>query len=110
MIGIIKIGSEEVGMTANAASPFLYRNIFHEDFLRETQKKDFDPAIMVKMGFVMAMQNAKPMSEVSKLTESAFYEWLAQFEPLDVMLASSDISNLYMGQTAQTSSPKKEGA
>lgn len=110
MIGIIKIGSEEVGMTANAASPFLYRNIFHEDFLRETQKKDFDPEIMVKMGFVMAMQNAKPMNEVSKLTESAFYEWLEQFEPMDVMMASGDISNLYMGQTVKTSSPKNEGA
>lgn len=110
MIGIIKIGSEEVGMTANAASPFLYRNIFHEDFLRETQKKDFDPEIMVKMGFVMAMQNAKPMSEVSKLTESAFYEWLEKFEPLDAIMASADISNLYMGQTAKTSSPKNEGA
>ena len=110
MIGIIKIGSEEVGMTANAASPFLYRNIFHEDFLRETQKKDFDPAIMVKMGFVMAMQNAKPMNEVSKLTESAFFEWLEQFEPLDAMMASGAISDLYMGQTVKTSSPKKKGA
>lgn len=110
MHGIIKIGSEDVGMTANAASPFIYRNIFHEDFLRETQKKDFDPAIMVKMGFVMAMQDKMQMTDMMKLTESAFFEWLEKFEPLDVMMASGDISNLYMGQTVKTSSPKNEGA
>lgn len=110
MNGIVKIGSVDVGMTANAASPFIYRQIFHEDFLRETQKKDFDPSIMVKMGFVMAMQDSKPMSELMKLKEESFYTWLEGFEPLDVMMASADISNLYMGQTVKTSDPKNEDA
>lgn len=110
MNGIVKIGSKDVGMSANAASPFIYRQIFHEDFLKETQKPEFDPSIMVKMGFVMAMQNEKTMAELMKLKEEAFYEWLEGFEPLDVMMASADISNLYMGQTVKTSSPKKQGA
>lgn len=109
MHGVVKIGSVEVGMTANAASPYLYKQIFHTDFLQETQKKDLDTSIFAQMGFIMAKQaETDKISELLKLNESAYIEWLIQFEPLALIEAANDIMNLYMGQTVTSSVPKNE--
>lgn len=109
MTGIVKIGSKEVGMTANAASPYLFKQIFHTDFLQETQKKDFDSSIVSQMGFVMAKQSeTSKTSELLKLNEIAYIEWLIQFEATDIISAADDILTLYMGQTLTSSVPKNE--
>lgn len=105
----IKIGSKTVGMLANAASPYLFKQIFKRDFLKESQAKEFDPSLIEMMGFVMAKQaETEQFSDLLKLNESAYFEWLAQFEPLDVLSAGTEISSLYMGQTLSTSVPKNE--
>ena len=33
MKGVVKIGWKDVGMVANAASPYIYKAIFKDDFL-----------------------------------------------------------------------------
>ena len=110
MYGKVKIGNTEIDMAANAASPYVYKSIFHEDFLVEVQKPEVSADIFQKMGFVMAMQaKESKLSELMKINEAAFYEWLSAFEPMAVLEASGEISNLYMGQTKKTSSPKKQG-
>ena len=38
MYGEIQIGSKKVGMLSNAASLYVYKNIFHEDFLKKLQE------------------------------------------------------------------------
>ena len=38
MRGVVKIGSVDVEMLANAASPILYRQVFKKDFLKNMQE------------------------------------------------------------------------
>lgn len=110
MFGVVKIGNKEVKMVANAASCYVYRQLFKEDFLLKAQEKTPDPDIFQKMGFVMAKQaETNKMSDLMKIPIDEYYEWLMQFEPLDVITAAGEISNLYMGQSEQLSVPKTEG-
>ena len=110
MQGTVKIGDKQIKMVANAASCYIYRNIFKEDFLIKAQDKNPEPDIFQKMGFVMAKQaETNKMSELMNITIDDFYEWLVQFHPLDVLMAAGDISNIYMGQTTGLSHPKQKG-
>lgn len=106
---IITIGDKDMELVANAASPYLYKQIFHEDFLREIQKPDPDVDIIQKMGYVMNMQAALSTAEILKLNEATYIEWLLQFEPLDIINAGEDIMKTYYGQTKGTSVPKRKG-
>ena len=109
MKGTIKLGVNDVEMVANAASPFIYRSIFKEDFLAKTQEENPDAGIIQKMGFVMVNQaKTGKMSELLSLTYDDFLEWLTQYDPLDLIEASGDISDLYMAQTKTLSNPKEK--
>ncbi len=107
MRGNVTIGSKDVGMFANAASPKIYRMVFHKDFLRECQKADVDTDILTEMGFIMAMQNDKPLTECTKLTEEDYLLWLEQFDPMDTLEASDAIFDLWQSQTKSIAVPKK---
>ena len=110
MKGIVKIGSKEVGMVANAASPYIYKQVFHEDFLKKLQDKDPETDIFQKMGYIMAKQDELAnLSDLMKLTEEGFFEWLLQFESMDVIYATDEIANIYLAQKESTSVPKNEG-
>lgn len=110
MQGLIKIGEREIPMAANAASPYVYRNIFKEDFLQKIQEKVPEADIFQKMGFVMAKQaETSKMSELMNITIDDYYGWLMEFEPLAILEAAGDISGLYMGQEKTMSVPKNEG-
>ena len=106
----VKIGKYTVGMTANAFSPYLYKICFREDFLRKVQEPNPDPDLFVKMGFIMAKQaEEKEISKLMKLDEVAFYKWLADFDdPMDLLLATSEISGVYFKQSGASSTPKNE--
>lgn len=109
MYKTITISDKEVGMLANAASPFLYKQIFKEDFLLEIQKKNPDVNAIVKIGFIMAMQADKKIGELMKLTEEDFLKWLEQFEPLDLYTHAGEMMEAYLANTKSTAVPKKEG-
>lgn len=110
MKGTVTIGNKEVGMVANAASPYIYKAVFHEDFLAKLRDKEPDTDLFQKMGYIMAKQDeTDKLSDLMKLTETGFYEWLGQFDAMEVIYATDQISNIYMAQKATTSDPKKEG-
>lgn len=110
MFGRVKIGQREVEMAANAASPYVYKLIFREDFLLQTQQKEVSPDIFEKMGFVMAKQaEAGTLEELRKLTEEDFYEWLSGFEAMDLLEATAQIMDLYAKNEEKTSIPKTPG-
>lgn len=110
MRAFIKIGDREIEMAANAASPYIYNHVFKEDFLQKLQSKDPDSDLFQKMGFIMAEQaKEEKISELMKLNMDKYFEWLTQFEPVDVLLATGEISGLYMGQAIESSVPKSEG-
>lgn len=106
MFNTVKIGDHEVEMTANAATPYRYQQIFHEDYLKKiTGKEKTDPHdFFVKMGFVMAMQAAK--KDMSKLNEESFFEWLEQFGVSDAFAAADQIADVFNGNAAGDVDPK----
>lgn len=109
MIGNIKIGENEVAMAANAATPFYFNQIFHDDFFVLSQKvTDGNEGAAVdlfsKTGFIMAKQAEG--AQMNKLNMESYIKWLEQFEPMDLAIASADIAMLYSGQTQTTAKPK----
>lgn len=109
MYKIIKIGTADVPMEANAATPYRYKQVFHEDFLARVQGNmtDVEAAdVGSKLAFILAMQGEK--KDMNHVNESQFYEWLALFEPMDVINALDEVMNLYRGNAVATSTPKKK--
>ena len=110
MKGIVKIGEKEVGMVANAASPYIYKQVFHEDFLTKLQAKEPETDLFQKMAYIMAKQAELPnLSDLMKLTEQGFYEWLLQFESMDVLYSIEEIAKIYLAQKKETAVPKSQG-
>ena len=109
MRGTISIGNKDVEMAANAATPFIYKQTFHEDLLLQLQAKEPSSDLVVKLGFVMAKQAELPAEELMKIKETEFYSWVEQFEFMDFVGVSKDIFDLYTYQTVRTSVPKNEG-
>lgn len=110
MYGKVQIGNETVEMVANAASPYIYKQIFREDFLKKIREPDPDPDLFQKMGYVMMKQaEVKGMPELMKLNIDGYYEWIMQFNPMDILAASDKISEIYLAQTVSGAIPKNEG-
>ena len=112
MFAIIRIGDKDVGMLANAASPYIFKQVFGEDLLLKfTQmKSEANTNIGEKLGFIFAKQaEISDASELMKLNMNDFLTWLADFDPLDVFMASEQIVLLYQNQKKGTSTPKKQG-
>lgn len=108
MNATIKIGLQDVEMAANAASPYFYKRVFSEDFLKKTMEKEPDTYIFVKMGFIMAMSAKRGLEDMCRLKEMDFVEWVAQFSPMDITNAIPAMANLYTAQENGSSVPKKE--
>lgn len=108
----IKCGDKEVGMLANAASPYIFKNVFHEDLLQKftTAKENIDENIAEKMAFIFAKQaETEDISELMKLTINDFLSWLSGFDALDIFLQSEEIIDLYQSQKKSSSVPKEQG-
>lgn len=110
MYGIVMIGGKGVEMVANAASPYRFKQIFREDFLKRAIETNGDETasvdLFVKMGFIMAKQAEK--ADFDKLNEDSFFEWLEGFEPSDVQIAAGEIANIYAGNAETKATPKKK--
>lgn len=109
MFGKIKIGEAEMDMVANAATPYWFNQVFHEDFFVKSQEfTDGNEGgavdLFSKMGYIM--KNQAEGADLRKLTLDGYLEWLEQFEVMDMALASADIAMLYAGQTKTTSKAK----
>ena len=119
MRGTVKIGERDVDMLANGASPFIYKKIFHKDFLTTVgtnyvdadgkKKTDMDTNAITEMAFVMHMQTEKTFKEIlDAVTVEDFVVWISEFEPLDFAMAMTEIMGLYYQQQKTTVTPKKK--
>ena len=106
MYGKVMIGDKEVEMVANAATPYRYKAIFGEDFLKKVKgQEEADPNdFFAKLGYVMAMQAQK--KDMAKLNTETFYKWLEGYEPNDVFSACDAISEIYAGNASTDVDPK----
>ena len=108
MRGIVNIGEKGVEMVATASTPIRLRQVFGIDYFAIVTKKPDESQMMdlySKLAFIMAKQAEG--ADMNALTLLDFYDWTDQFEPLDVVLAVGEISNLYDKQAKTTAKAKK---
>lgn len=110
----VEIGGITVPMLANGATPIRYRYVFHKDIITEFQQAQDDYSKVVnsmpELAFIMAMQ-AKAQDgaiDLNLLNEDKYLEWVEQFGAMDLPMASEQIINLYLGNNATSSEPKKK--
>lgn len=119
MRGTVKIGERDVDMLCNAATTFIYKRVFGNDFLMTVgtnyvgadgkQKTDINTNAIKELGYVMHMQTQKTFKELlDTSTEEDCVMWLSEFEASDFDNALNDIMNLYNKQQKTTVTPKKK--
>lgn len=110
----IKIGDITVPMLANGATPLRYKMIFGKDLMTEFQGATDDSAkalnSLPELAFIMAKaaEAKEGKTDLNLLNASMYLEWLEQFDPMDIPMASDEIVNLYTGNMATKSEPKKK--
>lgn len=110
----IKVGGKSIPMLANGATPIRYRMTFGKDIISEFESVQTDTgkasSSIAELAFIMT-KAAEAQSEhkaMTTLNQESFIEWLEQFEPLDLVLASEDIVDLYLGNEQTLSEAKKK--
>ena len=107
MFKTLNIDGKEVEFSANAATPFRYRQIFHKDLLsilgNEEKAQNEGVEAVTELAFIMAKQAEK--ADMGKLNEDVFFEWLEGFGSMAFVNNAEDILNVYMESTETTSMP-----
>lgn len=107
MFKTLNIDGKEIEFSANAATPFRYRQIFHKDLLsilgNEEKAQNEGVEAVTELAFVMAKQAEK--ADMGKLNEEVFFEWLEGFGSMAFVNNAEDILNVYMESTETTSTP-----
>lgn len=115
MIRDIKIGDQTVTMKATAMLGYRYKNCFGKDIYKEMRKnisesdegsdQDVPMDFLIEVAYIMAMTGANKAGSASPV---GFVEWVDGFEFIDLMMASSEISDLFMASRAISSESKKK--
>ena len=114
MIETIIVGNKSVEMRADGATPFLYKQAFKKDLIKifseAFQNEDVEIVgdIGPELGFVMAQQAASPDPLHVDLSQGTFFNWLSQFEPMDLINSAMDIINIYLSTYETDSTAKKK--
>ena len=107
MFAKLKIGEKEVELSANAATPFRYKQVFHKDifsvFGNEKKAEEEGFETIAQLAYVMAKSAEK--ADMNKLNEEDFIGWLEGFEPMDFANSAEDILNTYMGTVESSALP-----
>ena len=107
MFKTLNIDGMDIEFSANAATPFRYRQIFHKDLLsilgNEEKAQNEGVEAVTELAFIMAKQAEK--ADMGKLNEEMFFEWLEGFGSMAFVNNAEDILNIYMGSTETTSTP-----
>ena len=110
--------TKDVEILANAATPFRYKMIFHEDLLtkfanaerEENGIKKYDIDFMPQLTFIMAKQaeaKKNPKIKLETLNELEFINWLEEFDSMAIENNSEQIMDVYMGNVQTSSDAKK---
>ncbi len=110
----LKIGDKTIPMLANGATPLRYKLVFKKDIISEFQLAENDYSkvtnSMPELAFIMAKQAeaCQGNADLNLLNFDMYMAWMEQFEPMDLVLASDEIVDLYMGNNQTSSEPKKK--
>lgn len=106
----ILIGTKNIDMVANAATPFRFRNVFKKDLLKIFSNTSEDNmSAQLEAGQMLAFIMAKQAEgvDMNKITEEQFYTWLEDFSSTDMYDSLEDIVNLWQATESTASKPKK---
>lgn len=107
----LKIGAKSISFLSNGVTPLWYKQIFGKDLLQSLTNGSGDMEIasdkIPELAFVMAKQAEKV--DMSQLNYNSYMDWLENFEPLDLVLNSSEIANVYISDSITAVEPKKKG-
>lgn len=106
---VIKIGGQDIRLVANALTPVILKEELGTDVLSEitalqnTTDDAESKSIMLfqKIAFVMAKQGNPDM-------HMNYYDWLSQFEMMDLYTALPEVVELWGKNTQTASVPKKK--
>lgn len=106
----LQIGEKTVGMVANAATPYRYKQVHGEDLLPyfSGKRTEEDQSLMImQLAYVMTMQAEG--NDFKKLNFDTYLEWLTQFDAMDLMggKIAGEVLAIYTENTKTFSEPKK---
>lgn len=107
MFKTLTIDGKEIQFTANAATPFRFKQVFQRDLLQilgneEKAEKEGVEAV-TQLAYIMNKQAEK--ADMAKLSTDDFLNWLEEFSAMAFIESAEDIMNVYMDQTVQASTP-----
>lgn len=100
--------SQTIGFLSNAVTPLYYKQVFKVDLLQMlTESGDMEIAgdKIPELAFIMAKQAEK--ADMTKINYDSYIEWLEQFAPLDLVLKSTEIANVYIADSLTSVEAKK---
>lgn len=106
----IKVGAVDVDFCACASVNVCYSHVFHEDYIKIVNSDNGgETSASMRMAFIMAkFAELKKRSEVNKLTEENYCDWLDQFTTGEIVDALPKISDLYLSSSSGLSEAKKK--
>ena len=107
MFKTVTIDGKEVALSANAATPFRFKQVFHKDLFavftnaEKAEKEGFEA--VTQLAYIMAKQAEK--ADMNKLNEDDFMTWLEGFGSMAFAEAAEDIMNVYTESSMSTANP-----
>ena len=103
----ITIDGKEIELTANAATPFRFKQTFHKDLFailgNEAKAESEGVEAVTQLAYIMAKQAEK--ADMGKLNEDDFIAWLEDFSAMAFVNSAEEILNVYMDSTVGTATP-----
>ena len=110
MYKTVIVDGKEMGLSANAATPFRYKQVFKSDLFavlgNEKRAEEEGAEVVTKLAYIMHRQAEK--ADMGKLNEDDFITWLEGFSAMAFVNSAEEIVNAYMDSTVGTATPKEE--
>ena len=107
MLKTVTIDGKEIEFSANAATPFRYKQIFQKDLLQilgnEERAQQEGVEAVTQLAYIMAKQAEK--ADMAKLSMDDFITWLEGFSAMAFVEKAEEILNVYMDSTTTTATP-----
>ena len=107
MFKTITIDGRELELSANAATPFRFKQVFKKDLFailgNEDKAQNEGVEAVTQLAYIMAKQAEK--ADMNKLNEDGFIEGLEGFGSMAFVESAEDILNVYMDSTIGTAIP-----
>ena len=108
----LEVGGDKrkIAFLSNGLTPLFYKQVFKTDLLQALNENgEFTLASdkIPELGYIMMKQAEK--ADMTKISYEGYLEWLSSFEPLDLVMASPEITDVYLSNSIPSAEPKKKG-